>query len=429
MKICVISSIFFPYARGGAETAAEAAARAFVEHGHEVFVITVAPFEGRECFAGKWGTMKRSTTNTEHEEPRNEIRVFRFTPLNLFTIFSIAKRPALLRMIWHLIDMVNPHTYLVVRRILLAEKPDLILTHNLKGLGYSVHLAVHHSRYIKQFVKQKARWFHTLHDLGALHPTGLKLWGREKSLFQNNPLVALYAWINKKLLGDPDVIISPSQFLLDEYRKRGFFPKSRIAVVRNPVIFQKTENRIQKTDFCPPSSVLRPPRFLYIGQLEPYKGLHLLLEAWKEFSGAHKDAELIIAGTGSMKEEVERTAKSLTRMQYVGFVAQDKLDALFSKVHAMILPSLAYENSPTSIGEAFAYGLPVIASRIGGIPELVQDGINGVLFEPGNFKALVLAMEKVTKEWKILCVGAQKSAENFYPARYLEQTEALIKKL
>ncbi len=401
MKICLITSMFPPYTRGGAETAAYNVACIFVKAGHEVCVVSCAPFSGRASFAGKW-------------EQANSLRIFRFTPLNLFTVFNIAKYPAFLRLLWHLLDMFNLHTYLVVRRILREEKPDLILTHNLKGLGYTVPLAI---RYWLA-VSGSCKWFHTLHDLALVHPTGLKIYGQEKNILQNNLLVSLYAWINKKLFGSPPIVISPSQFLLDEYNTRDFFAKSKKVVIRNPV-----------NSFVSTPSVSQSFSFLYVGQLEPYKGLNLLLEAWKEFSGMHRDAELIIAGTGSMQEEVERAAKSLSRLQYVGFVAHDKLDALFSKVHAMILPSLAYENSPTSIGEAFAYGLPVIASHIGGIPELVQDGVNGVLFEPGNFEALVLAMEKVTKEWKSLCAGAQKSVENFSPARYREQMDALIKNL
>lgn len=405
MKVCVISSIFPPFSRGGAETVAYSTAQAFAQEGHEVFVITCAPWSGRESLAGKW-------------EQHNKHRVFSFTPLNLFSVFNIAKYPLLLRLFWHAIDMINPHTYLVVRRLLLQEKPDLILTHNLKGLGYTVHLAIHHSRFNKQFVKQRARWFHTLHDLGALHPTGLKIWGREKSLFQNNPLVALYAWINKKLLGDPDVVISPSQFLLDEYRARGFFPKSRTVVVRNPV----GEPSAPEPGFVARDGFIR---FIFLGQLEVYKGLRLLLEVWREFSADHKDAELTIAGQGSMQGEVEQAVKRLARAQYVGFLKREEFDELFGGRCVMVLPSLVYENSPTSIGESFASGAPVVASRIGGIPELVEDRINGLLFEPGNAKALQQTMDEAMKKWGALHNGARKSAAEFLMEHYYDTVMSL----
>lgn len=71
MRVCVINSIFSPHSRGGAEMVAEASARAFADGGHEVFVITCAPFEGWGSFAGKWEGMTRRTTNGEHEVSRN----------------------------------------------------------------------------------------------------------------------------------------------------------------------------------------------------------------------------------------------------------------------------------------------------------------------------------------------------------------------
>src|SRR3989338_1780481 len=101
MKICVISSIFPPFSRGGAETAAYTAARIFTDAGDDVFVITCAPFEGWRSFAGKWEKIKMENGELRMENDHNSpqpplnlrggalraIRVFRFTPLNLFSIF------------------------------------------------------------------------------------------------------------------------------------------------------------------------------------------------------------------------------------------------------------------------------------------------------------------------------------------------------
>ena len=386
---------------------------------HEVFVITCAPFAGWQSFAGKWEQLKL-------------MRIFRFTPLNLFTIFNIARYSAILRLFWHLIDMVNPHTYFVVRRILLSEKPDLILTHNLKGLGYSVHLAIHHSRFIKQFVKQHSRWLHTIHDMGALHPTGLKIWGREKSIFQKNPLVSLYARINRKLLGDPDVVISPSQFLLDEYRIRGFFPQSLTAVVRNPVLTEVAEvtkepeaaRGSSATSGSSDSSVT----FLYVGQLEEYKGVRLLLDVWKDFSAQHSNVMLSIVGDGSLKNEVTRLSQQLGRVKYYGFIPHEQLGVIFSGAHFVLIPSLAYENSPTIIGESFTAGIPVIASRIGGIPELVEHRHSGFLFNPGDRRDLLKVMEEALKsKWADLSCGAEESSAVFSLQQYSTTLDSLFK--
>ncbi|OGL60990.1 hypothetical protein A3H10_03360 [Candidatus Uhrbacteria bacterium RIFCSPLOWO2_12_FULL_46_10] len=408
MKICVISAILPPYSRGGAESVAFVSMQAFSEH--EVFAISAEPFGGWHSIWGRWGNLTRGKSRS--------LRVFRFAPINLFAIFNISKHNAIVRLLWHGLDMFNLHTYFVVRSILKREKPDLILTHNLKGLGYTVPAAIQHSKN----KTHRPLWFHTVHDLGALHPTGLKIYGQENSFTQKMLLVSVYARLNAWLFGSPDVIISPSEFLLKEYQDKGFFPKSKTAIIRNPVI---SEIVSLSTKQPPP-----PFNFLYLGQMEVYKGVRLLLEVWKKFSATHKDAELVIAGDGSLKLEVEKAAKTLRNVRYVGFVDVVQKDEILSAVHYLVLPSLAYENSPTSIGESFVAGVPVIASRIGGIPELIKSGVNGFLFTPADLSALLAAMEEaVSVDYRQLQEGARKSAPIFSTEQYHDEVMKVYQSL
>ena len=90
----------------------------------------------------------------------------------------------------------------------------------------------------------------------------------------------------------------------------------------------------------------------------------------------------------------------------------------------MILPSFAYENSPTSIGESLTAGVPVIASKIGGIPELVKDGVNGFLFQPADQTSLLEALERaMAVDYEILRNEALLSASNFSLAKYRASIE------
>ena len=402
MKVLVISAILPPYNRGGAESVAYAAAKAFPEH--EVFAISVEPFLSWHSIFGHWDKI--------HGHDGRSIKVFRFTPLNFFSIFYIARHNALVRLFWHGLDMFNVHTYFMVRRVLRREKPDLILTHNLKGLGYTVPLAIRHSA----SGEYHPRWFHTIHDMGALHPTGLKIYGEENSFMQTMPLVRLYARLNAWLFGSPDVVISPSEFLLAEYKGKGFFKKSKTAIIRNPVIPNESTSAIKQS---PP-----PFRYLYLGQLEAYKGIKLLLDAWKTFASKYNDAELIIAGEGSLKIEVEQAVRTLPNVRYVGFLHPEERNRILSSVHYLILPSFAYENSPTSIGESLTAGVPVIASKIGGIPELVKDGVNGFLFQPADQTSLLEALERaMAVDYEILRNEALLSASNFSLAKYRASIE------
>ena len=334
---------------------AYATATAFAEAGHEVFVITCAPFEGGKSLAGKWEKVKMQNA---------ECRIFRFTPLNLFTIFNIGKYPPLLRLFWHAIDMFNPHTYLVVKKILAREKPDLIITRNLKGLGYTVPLAIR--RYTLHATRYTPRWFHGLHDLGALDPRGFMEWGKESAIRKPMVLIKLYREITKRLFGSPDAIIAPSKFVLDEYNRAGFFAKSKKVVIGNPLIHNPPPPSLAMERsaalYVPPSGGPDAPeqssvrgrqapalqnwqsvraRFLYIGQLEPYKGIRVLLEAWKKFIAEYPDARLEIAGMGSLQEEVRGAAERLRGIHYHGFIPHEKLSSLLAGARATILPTLS----------------------------------------------------------------------------------------
>ena len=442
-------------------------ARGFAQAGHEVFVITCAPFEGVKSLAGKWETMHLMATDRRldgHEitdpviggypvQHPVAIRVFRFTPLNLFTIFNIGKYPALLRVLWHVIDMFNPHTYLVVKRILEKEKPDLIITRNLKGLGYTIPMAIRRytlpryqseARYGAQHAtRYTPKWFHGLHDLGALHPRGFMEWGKEDAIRAPMILIKLYREITKRLFGSPDAIVAPSQFVLDEYDRAEFFSKSKKVVVSNPVVDvpspvlsdilsrgERNHNLIPspKAGVGKPAQFPSPrgrgegegARFLYIGQLEPYKGIRVLIRAWKEFIMDHSDARLEIAGNGSMEEEVRRASGHVRGIQYHGFVPHDELYFLMQGARATILPTLAYETFGLSIIDSFAAGVPVIVSRIGATPEIVEDGVNGYLVAPADAHALATAMASMMQNalWNTMRVNAKKSAERYALGTY-----------
>lgn len=394
MKVCIIASIFYPYTRGGAEVVAETAALAFKKAGDEVFVITAGPWQGRRSL------------NPQIEDWQG-IKIYRFYPLNIFSFLNIGRHSAPMRLFWHLLDMFNLHTYFVARKILKNKKPDLIMTHNLKGLGYMIPRAIGNWK----------KWFHTLHDIGALHPTGLKIWKKEKIWLQTNFLVKVYAWANQKLFGSPSAVISSSQFLMDEYINRDFFQQSRQAVIKNPV----------EIEFNFKKDGRRPDKFLYIGQLEPYKGLRVLFDAWKNFSQTEMTEELDIIGRGSMENEAREISNRLPKVKYLGFTPHEKLGEALAQAKFVVVPSLAYENASMAIIESFACGVPVIASRIGGIPELVFEEKNGFLFEPGNSEDLFLTFKRALQsDWHKLSRNARESYQAHSPSVYVKAIKSLI---
>lgn len=117
--------------------------------------------------------------------------------------------------------------------------------------------------------------------------------------------------------------------------------------------------------------------YLFVGRMSKEKGIGPLIPVFRELN-----LPLKLAGSGPMEPEYRKMAEGASNIQFLGFQTGKALEQLYQKAHACLVPSQWYENLGMVILEALAYGKPVIGSRIGGIPELVRDGDNGVLFDP-----------------------------------------------
>lgn len=133
--------------------------------------------------------------------------------------------------------------------------------------------------------------------------------------------------------------------------------------------------------------------FLYFGRIERLKGIITLIES---FSNLNK--KLLIVGDGAFANELVEIIKDIPNIDYIGFKEGEELKSIISKSKCVLVPSEWYENCPMNVLEAKSLGKPVIGSNIGGIPELVRDGIDGYLFSPGNAEELKDAVKKVEKD-------------------------------
>lgn len=132
---------------------------------------------------------------------------------------------------------------------------------------------------------------------------------------------------------------------------------------------------------------------LYVGRLSQEKGVDIFIRA------AAQVPNLIvkIVGRGPEEARLKELAQSLgaDNVTFLGFVPPDKVNALRDRAEAVIVPSLWYENSPLALLEAMGQGVPIIASHIGGMGELVKDGENGWLVEPGNVESFAEALRRL----------------------------------
>ncbi|OGL61820.1 hypothetical protein A2839_01620, partial [Candidatus Uhrbacteria bacterium RIFCSPHIGHO2_01_FULL_47_10] len=343
-------------------------------------------------------------------------RIYRFHPMNIFGIENIGKKPFLWRLLWHAIDAVSPGVRSVIRRFILEEQPDVIFTHNLKGIGLS----------IGQFIQETdVRHIHTLHDVQLTVPSGLLMWGHEYSFLNRSFLRRWYEALSKWAIGSPQAVISPSKFLLDLHTSRGFFSNMETHVIPNPAPPVTVPNRAEFRS--------GPLRFLFAGQLEEHKGILFLLHALDAWAGTRpaptNTFELHIAGDGSLRAEIEDQCMRDDRLIFHGFVALDSMLKLIAAVDAVIVPSLCYENSPTIIYESFAVGTPVIASRLGGIPELIVEGENGCTFEPGNESSFLEALSHITNDPNVCWAKAaqiREMAQMYALKGYVDALEKMI---
>lgn len=132
---------------------------------------------------------------------------------------------------------------------------------------------------------------------------------------------------------------------------------------------------------------------LFVGRLSEEKGLKTLLFAWEKI----KDIPLKIVGDGPLRMEIEKKIeKTGLKVELLGRCSRNEVLQLMKEAKVFVFPSECYEGFPMTIAEAFATGLSVIASRLGVMAEIVEDGRTGLLFEPGNPEDLA---EKVAWAW------------------------------
>lgn len=133
---------------------------------------------------------------------------------------------------------------------------------------------------------------------------------------------------------------------------------------------------------------------LFVGDLIEEKGLRNLLAARRALEASGLAVDLVLAGEGPLRAAAEAEAPSAEgRIRTLGIVPQEELASWYRAADLLVLPS-ASEGCPVSVEEALACGLPVVASRVGGLPEIVDDGVTGRLVRPGDLGELERALRE-----------------------------------
>lgn len=290
----------------------------------------------------------------------------------------------------------NISSYLKTRKAIRRFSPDVVHVHNLHfGASPSVVYAVKHSG---------VPLVCTLHNFRLLCPSAMLFHNEQPFLdslkggfpwkavklgvTKNSKLLTFWLALSLQLHYRLKTWRIPGRYIvLSQHAKNVFLQSGRRF---NP------EQLVVKTNFASvPKQPLEPAadEFLFVGRLAIEKGVHLLLKTF-----AASGQKITLAGDGPLKEEVIAYTKYHPNIRYVGKLAKEELFALMRKSSALVFPSIWYEGMPLTIIEAFACGLPVIASRLGTMEYMITQNENGLLFACGNEQEFQAALN----EWAAL---------------------------
>lgn len=375
MKICLIAPLFDPWLVGGAEIYAKTLAKELSLE-HEVIVITTI------------GPIHRKKNQFDYK-----FKIIEIKPNNISTLYDMIKNDASIgfikKSLWHFLDLWNLSSYLKIKSILKAEKPDLVHTNGIQGFSPSVFSAIKELR---------IPHIHTVHDL-SLISRWVSLFRNGKPVSRLNLLDRMYVFYLNKLSSNIDAVMSPSKFTLDFHEKLGYFKNSRKYIIPNGSTIDKNAKPKEGTGL----------EFLYLGQLSEFKGPQIVIQAFKRITD--KNTKLHIAGEGPYLDTLKLLARGDERIIFHGFIQGEVLDEVFNKCSYLVFPSLGYEAFGKVAVEAMNKGLPVIASNIGGIPEVVKDGYNGFLFKAGDVDSLCRIIDIVIKDNELLSKLSKNAVE------------------
>jgi len=237
-----------------------------------------------------------------------------------------------------------------------------------------------------------------------------------------------------KLLSYADVIISPSQYYIGRSRFLRRY-KDKIVVIPNGINLDGFGTPYSKEEY---KEKLRLPVdekvILFVGNLSPYKGPDILVRAISKVIKHVPDAKLIFVGKGVMKKELEMLSKNLgikENVRFTGFI-DDNLKLFYYKAaDVFCLPSMMRtECYPLVILEAMACNLPIVASNIGGIPDAVKNGENGLLVSPKDPEALSDAIIYLLENEEVrerMGRNGRKKVERYSWEKIAEETEKIYK--
>lgn len=380
MKILLVNK--FHYRKGGAETYYLTVGSELERMGHEVAYFSMKHPNNLPC---KWD--RYFVAQREYNDVKNPLSAVRD---GIALIYS-------------------PEAKRNFQALCEEFRPDVV---HLNNVHRQITLSILDAPYLKE---HHVPVFYTAHDYVTVCPGYLMLDGegrvcdacledgKYRHCIENrcvkgsrakSALAALEASFNRAHRSNEriDRVIAPSSFMRSKLIEGGW-PEGKVVALQN---FADDAILARASGVAGDVTDRESPYLLFFGRLSAEKGVDVLLRAFDAAAPSlPRDMRLIVVGDGPDAAEFRELAASLDsapRIEFAGYQTGDALQTYVERASLAIASSRCRENMPYSIVEAFAAGTPVVGTRIGGIPELVADGVTGFACEPGDVATMADAM-------------------------------------
>lgn len=402
MKLLIVVALYPPWNIGGAEMGVRTLARGLVERGWEVHIATLAP---------RGGGGEPAVALME------DVEVHRIPLANLYWPYRRdAHVPGVLwRGAWHMIDTWNPIMRHRIGRLVDRLKPDAAITHTLQGFSTSIWYA---------FARRGTPVMHVLNDFALLCPRTV-LFRDGRNCGHGDARCRGCRWLTRprwRQIRHVHRVVGVSRAVLELHQRHGLF-----GGIPGGVIYNSLPNEDEPLQAVPSRIPGRALRFGFLGRVDPPKGIEALLEAAALLSAQGRSFTVHVAGRG--RADYLQTLQKrwpLAQVQYLGFVQPE---SFLADIDVLVYPSLSLEALGNAVFEAYARAVPVIGSRQGGIPEMIEPGITGFTFAPGDAPALAGHMATLIDDPTLrdsMASAALGRAQSFLARRRVDEFEEAI---
>ena len=388
LKILIINDKGFPFA--GTEILVLNQKRELIGRGHDVRIFS---------------------SNIAYE--REHFSDYRFSGLNEKSVIK-----------W-INQIFNLRSYFKLKKILKEFKPDIVHLHNIYyQVSPSVLKCLKNTPTIMSINS-----YEMICPMGVVPASSVKCnykFGKQclKCIgsFKGYYYEKIKQKVYKILLNNIDIFIAPSKNIKKNFKKQDFINSEIITIPNGIVLFKYNEVKDTK-------------KILYVGRLSKEKGVEYLLKAMpliiKEIPTVHLD----IVGDGDEKHRLEILTKELNlekSVAFIGSISHSEVEKYYKKANIVIVTSIWPEPFGLIGPEAMSVGRPVIGTKVGGIPEWLEDGKTGYLVEPGDPKQISEKVIKLFKNQKLLKMMGERAhirVEKFSIEEYVKNLERLYEKI